>query len=58
MEDERLISSVKLENDENENLLRPKAIDEYVGQEKARRNNRRAKSPLYQFRRDRKERGG
>lgn len=38
MEDERLISSVKLGNDENENLLRPKAIDEYVGQEKVKSN--------------------
>lgn len=38
MEDERLISSVKLENDENENLLRPKAIDEYVGQDKVKSN--------------------
>lgn len=39
MEDEeRLISSVKLENDDNENLLRPKEIDEYVGQEKVKAN--------------------
>ncbi len=38
MEDDRLISSVKLENDENENLLRPKAIDEYVGQDKVKSN--------------------
>lgn len=37
-EEERLISSVKLENDDNENLLRPKAIDEYVGQEKVKAN--------------------
>ncbi|MGN1042299.1 MAG: Holliday junction branch migration DNA helicase RuvB, partial [Christensenellales bacterium] len=37
-DDERLISSVKLENDENENLLRPKEIDEYIGQEKVKNN--------------------
>lgn len=38
MQDERLIASVKLENDDNENLLRPKAIDEYIGQEKVKSN--------------------
>lgn len=38
MDDDRLISSVKLENDDNENLLRPKEIDEYVGQEKVKSN--------------------
>ena len=38
MEEDRLISSVKLENDENENLLRPKEIDEYIGQEKVKSN--------------------
>lgn len=38
MEDDRLISSVKLDNDENENLLRPKEIDEYIGQEKVKSN--------------------
>jgi len=37
-DDERLISSVKLENDDNENLLRPKEIDEYIGQEKVKSN--------------------
>lgn len=37
-DDERLISSVKLENDDNENILRPKEIDEYIGQEKVKSN--------------------
>lgn len=38
MDDERLISSIRLDNDENENLLRPKEIEEYVGQEKVKSN--------------------
>lgn len=38
MDDERLISSVRLDNDDNENLLRPREIDEYVGQEKVKSN--------------------
>lgn len=37
-DDERLISSVKLDNDDNENILRPKEIDEYIGQEKVKSN--------------------
>ncbi len=37
-EEERLISSVVIESDENENILRPKAIDDYIGQEKIKNN--------------------
>lgn len=37
-DDERLISSVKLDNDDNENLLRPKQITEYIGQDKVKNN--------------------
>ncbi len=37
-DDDRLISSVKLDNDDNENILRPKEIDEYIGQDKVKNN--------------------
>ena len=33
-EDERLITSTKLESDAGENSLRPKTLEEYIGQEK------------------------
>ncbi len=36
--EERLITSTKLQNDENENLLRPKQLIDYVGQEKIKSN--------------------
>lgn len=38
LESERIISSIKQENDENENLLRPRKISEYIGQEKIKNN--------------------
>lgn len=37
-EDERLITSAKIENDENENILRPKVLTDYVGQQKIKSN--------------------
>ncbi|HOO22862.1 MAG TPA: Holliday junction branch migration DNA helicase RuvB, partial [Clostridia bacterium] len=37
-DDERLISSRQLEDDENENILRPRQLSEYVGQEKIKNN--------------------
>lgn len=37
-EEERILSSVKIDTDDNENVLRPKNIDEYVGQEKVKSN--------------------
>ncbi len=37
-DDERFVSSAKIENDEViENILRPKSMDEYVGQKKSKR---------------------
>ncbi|MDD4316786.1 MAG: Holliday junction branch migration DNA helicase RuvB [Clostridia bacterium] len=37
-EEQRLISSAKIENDENENVLRPKSLEDYIGQEKIKSN--------------------
>ncbi len=37
-DDERVITSAELEMDENENILRPKTISEYIGQEKVKAN--------------------
>lgn len=37
-EEERLITSTKIQNDENENILRPKQLLDYVGQEKIKSN--------------------
>lgn len=37
-DDERIISSAPLNDDENENILRPKQLSEYVGQEKIKNN--------------------
>ncbi len=37
-EDERILTSTVLETDDNENVLRPKAITEYIGQEKVKSN--------------------
>ncbi len=37
-DDERVITSAELEIDENENILRPKTISEYIGQEKVKAN--------------------
>lgn len=37
-EDERLITSAKIENDENENILRPKQLADYIGQQKIKSN--------------------
>lgn len=36
--DERLISGERIERDEPENILRPKSMDGYVGQEKVKKN--------------------
>lgn len=38
IEEERLVSAVKVENDENENVLRPKSLEDYIGQEKIKSN--------------------
>ncbi len=38
MDDERIVSSLTLEDDENENTLRPKCMAEYVGQDKIKSN--------------------
>ena len=38
MDDERIVSSLTLEDDENENTLRPKCMTEYVGQDKIKSN--------------------
>lgn len=37
-EEERLVTAVKVENDENENVLRPKSLEDYIGQEKIKGN--------------------
>ncbi len=37
-DDERVVTSAELEIDENENILRPKTINEYIGQEKVKAN--------------------
>lgn len=37
MEEERLVTAVRVEED-NENILRPKQLDEYIGQEKIKSN--------------------
>lgn len=37
-EEERVISKTLLSEDENENSLRPKSLDEYIGQKKAKEN--------------------
>lgn len=37
-EDERLITTTKLDNDENENILRPKTLTDYIGQQKIKSN--------------------
>ena len=37
-EEERLITSAKIENDDNENLLRPKNLSDYIGQQKIKSN--------------------
>lgn len=39
-EDERIISTVQLSDDDNENILRPKQLSDYVGQEKIKNNLR------------------
>ena len=36
--DERLLTSTKSEYDAEENILRPKTMEEYVGQEKVKEN--------------------
>ena len=41
-ENERLISSDRLESDSAENSLRPKTLDEYVGQEKEKAKLKKA----------------
>ena len=38
MDDERFITSTKLDFDNEETTLRPKTFDEYVGQEKMKHN--------------------
>lgn len=38
MDDERIVSSLTLEEDEAENTLRPRSMQDYVGQEKIKRN--------------------
>lgn len=37
-DDERLMTAVRVENDENENILRPKQLEDYIGQEKIKNN--------------------
>ncbi len=37
-EEERLVTAAKVENDENENVLRPKSLEDYIGQEKIKSN--------------------
>lgn len=38
MDDERIISSRQIHEDENENSLRPKSMDDYIGQKKVKEN--------------------
>ncbi len=38
MNEERIISSTIIDNDDTENILRPKIIDDYVGQDKVKKN--------------------
>ena len=38
MDDERIVSSLTLEEDEAENTLRPRTMSEYVGQSKIKKN--------------------
>lgn len=38
MDDDRLLSSSVTESDENENILRPRTLSEYIGQEKTKSN--------------------
>lgn len=37
-DEDRIVSSIRREDDENENILRPKQLSEYVGQEKIKNN--------------------
>lgn len=37
-EDERVVTSERTESDDNENVLRPKVLDDYIGQEKVKSN--------------------
>ena len=37
-DDERIVSSRQMKDDEAENSLRPKSMDEYIGQTKAKEN--------------------
>lgn len=37
-EEERILTSERTENDEYENVLRPKTLDQYVGQQKIKKN--------------------
>ena len=36
--DQRIVSSLTIEDDEQENTLRPHTMNEYVGQEKIKKN--------------------
>ena len=38
MDDERIVSSLTLEEDETESSLRPKCMADYVGQDKIKHN--------------------